>query len=95
MTSAAEPLAPGDRLKIERRYVVDGELRCVTDEGRFAGIERVGSLEHIVLRDAKSREVRMFPLHAVSEITLVHAARRAKAAPPAALGAGAWDPGFA
>lgn len=94
MTTDGIGLAPGDRLRIERRYVVDGQLTCVTDEGRFGGVERVGSHEHLVLRDGK-KGVRMFPLTAIAEITLVKPARRAREAKPAELARPAHDPSFA
>lgn len=82
----------GDHLRIERRYVLDGELTCVTDEGRFQGIERVGSSEHIVLKDAKNKEVRMFPLHAIAEIKLVRAARKRVAKTATTATSQTWDP---
>jgi hypothetical protein len=95
-------IAPGDVLRIERRYVVDGQLTCVTDQGRFERIERVGSSEHIVLRDAKSKKTRLFPLHAIAEITLVRVgARKGKKAETALAEAATpepaygWDPSFA
>lgn len=82
-------LLPGDVLKIERRYLVDGVVKTVTDKGRFAGVQIVGSAEHIVIEDRRNA-VRMFPLHAVSAITLVEAVPRApRAAAPS------WDPGVA
>jgi hypothetical protein len=97
MTSEPHALAPGDLLRIERRYVVDGQLTCVADEGRFERIEHVGSSEHLVIKGA-DKEVRMIPLHAIAEIKLVKAKRRSKAraanaAGPAALAA--WDPSVA
>lgn len=64
----------GDVVKIERRYVVDGSLTSVQDEGRFQGIQLLGTMEHIVL-DAKG-ETRTIPLASISEITLVAAAPR-------------------
>lgn len=64
----------GDEVKIERRYVVDGALTSVSDEGRFEGIQLLGTMEHIVL-DAKG-DLRTIPLASVSEITLVRAAPR-------------------
>lgn len=84
------PLVPGDVLRVERRYVLDGHLKRVTDKGRFAGIQTVGSAEHIVLEDDR-KGVRMLPLHAISEIRLVTAAPRREAVPETA----AWDPGVA
>ncbi len=60
----------GDALKIERRYVVDGILTCITDEGRFHGVQQIGSAEHLILDDPK-QGVRMIPLPSISEILLV------------------------
>lgn len=96
MTTDGTGLAPGDKLRIERRYVVDGQLTSVTDEGRYAGIERVGSAEHLVLKDGK-KKTRLFPLHAIAEITLVKSAPRSKAEATPAMPAtpAAWDPSFA
>lgn len=94
MTTDGIGLAPGDKLRIERRYVVDGQLTCVTDEGAFAGIERVGSHEHLVLKNGR-KGVRMFPLTAIAEITLVKAAKRAREAVPAEPARPAHDPSFA
>lgn len=95
MTS--DGLARGDLLKIERRYAVDGDLKSVVDEGRFQGIQRVGSAEHIVIKDVRNKEVRMFPLSAVAEITLVKPARRPREAkaPEAVAPTLPWDPSFA
>jgi hypothetical protein len=101
MASETPGIAPGDLLRIERRYVLDGQLTCVTDHGRFERVERVGSSEHLVVVDAKRKEVRMFPLHAIAEIAIVKPARRGKRAGPAPQASedsstGApWDPGFA
>ena len=94
MTTDGIGLAPGDKLRIERRYVVDGQLTCVTDEGAFAGVERVGSHEHLVLKNGK-KGVRMFPLTAIAEITVVKPARRARVAEPAEPARPAHDPSFA
>lgn len=99
MTSDPVPLSPGDILRIERRYVVDGVVSCATTEGRYEGVQVVGSAEHLVLKDPATREVRLYPLHAVSEITLVKGARRRARAPkPPATASPArptWDPGVA
>lgn len=96
MASDASPLNPGDLLRIERRYVVDGQLTCVMDEGKFVALERIGSAEHLVIKDGK--DVRMFPLHAIAEIKLVKAKRRSsKAVLETAAAAAvplAWDPSF-
>lgn len=94
MTTDGIGLAPGDKLRIERRYVVDGQLTCVTDEGAFAGVERVGSHEHLVLKSGR-KGVRMFPLTAIAEITVVKAARRVPEAEPAEPARPAHDPSFA
>ncbi|MFA5860732.1 MAG: hypothetical protein WDA16_03465 [Candidatus Thermoplasmatota archaeon] len=98
MTTESLGISPGDTLRIERRYIVDGQLTCVTDQGRFMGLERVGSSEHIVIRDSKKKELRMFPLHAIAEITLVRAVKRGKKGasdePQAQGQEQAWDPSF-
>lgn len=87
-------LVVGDVLKIERRYLVDGVLATTTEQGRFAGVSAIGTAEHIVIRDATTKEARLFPLHTVAQITVVKHARRPrvkKSAPQPA----AWDPGVA
>lgn len=89
MASDGTTLVPGDLLRIERRLLVDGVVTALTNEGAFAGVQAVGSAEHIVLED-ESNGVRMFPLHAIAEITLVKAVARAPKP-----GAPAWDPGVA
>lgn len=97
MSEEGPGLAPGDTLRIERRYIVDGQLTCVTDVGKFQGIERVGSAEHLVIKDPK-KGVRLFPLSAIAEITLVKAKKRAKNATPAQVARPAtapWDPAVA
>lgn len=71
------PLSVGDVLKVERRYVVDGVVTCVTDKGRFGGVESVGSLEHIVIDTAEG--TRMIPLASVSEIEVVERGRSPRA----------------
>lgn len=75
----------GDELKIERRYVVDGALTSVTDKGTFQGLQVLGSTEHLVIEDG-AREVRMIPLHSISEITVVAAKRSERES---------FDPSFA
>lgn len=104
MTSDSISLVPGDLLKIERRYMVDGVPTSVTDKGRFAGVQVVGTSEHIVLEDVQRKEVRMFPLSSVCEITLVKTKRGSRkrantrataSAAPGAPAAPAWDPGVA
>lgn len=95
MSSDALTLVPGDVLKIERRFLVDGVLQKETTKGTFAGVQVVGTAEHIVLEGkAKGRgkgKARLVPLHSVSEITLVKAVPRKPKTPPAP----SWDPGIA
>lgn len=81
----------GDQLKIERRYIVDGVLTCVTDQGKFRGVQVLGSSENLVIEDKKTGEARMIPLHTISEITITKAAPR----PREAESAPAFDPSFA
>lgn len=98
MTSETISLVVGDLLKIERRHMVDGVVTTVTSRGRFAGVQVVGSAEHLALEDPKRKSVRLYPLHAISEITLVKRAQRpdAKDVPvTAAPQPPAWDPGVA
>lgn len=85
-------LLPGDVLRIERRYLVDGVVSTTTAEGQFAGVERVGSAEYVVIR-GEDGETKLIPLANVSEITLVHVVERAPVAEEG--GAAAWDPGVA
>lgn len=79
-------LARGDVLKVERRYVVDGVVTCVTDKGRFAGVESVGSVEHIVVEGKEG--TRMIPLSSVSEIEVVERAKKVAETP------GPFDPAY-
>lgn len=89
MSSDGITLALGDLLKIERRLLVEGVVTAVTDEGEFAGVQSVGSAEHLVIEDG-AKCLRLFPLHAISEITIVKAvARQSKPVAPS------WDPGVA
>ena len=81
-------LVPGDELKIEQRYLVDGVIQKRTTRGTFAGVQAVGTAEHIVLAGKRTRLV---PLHSVSEITLVKAMPRKPKTVPLPL----WDPGIA
>ena len=65
-------LVPGDVLRIERRFLVDGVVQKETQQGVFAGVQVVGSAEHLVIEKGKKRRTtRLVPLHSVSEITLV------------------------
>lgn len=59
----------GDLIRIERRYVVNGNLTSMTDSGTYQGVESLGSTEHLVIDDSK--EVRMIPLNTISEITVL------------------------
>lgn len=89
MTSDGMTLLPGDVLKVERRYLVDGVLTRVTDQGTFAGVQAVGSAEHLVLEGGKKKGVRLVPIHTISEIKLLKAMPRQIKAP-----APTWDPSF-
>lgn len=92
MSSEDLTLLPGDVLKIERRYLVDGVLQKETTRGTFAGVQIVGSAEHIVLAGGpRKKSPRLVPLHSVSEITLVKAMPRK----PKVVALPAWDPGIA
>lgn len=59
----------GDLIRIERRYVVNGNLTSMTDSGTYQGVEQFGSTEHLVIDDSK--EVRMIPIGTIAEITLL------------------------
>lgn len=65
----ASQVKVGDLIRIERRYVVNGNLTSMTDSGTYQGIEAFGTSEHIVIDDSK--EVRLIPLNTISEITLL------------------------
>lgn len=65
----------GDAVRIERRYIVDGSLTSVLDEGRFKGVQLLGTSEHLVIESGPDGDVRMIPLHSISEIALVGGAR--------------------
>lgn len=86
-------LIPGDRLRVERRYLVDGVVNTAMAEGSFAGVQHVGTVEYVVLRD-EAGETKLIPLANVSEITLVATTERAAGAAEAAAGRAepAWDP---
>ncbi|MHB8584985.1 MAG: hypothetical protein ACYDDF_04025 [Thermoplasmatota archaeon] len=62
---------PGDQIRVERRYVVDGGLSGVVDEGRFAGVQQFGTAEHLVLDVGGT--MRTIPLASISEIQIVTA----------------------
>jgi hypothetical protein len=74
MAGRSSFLLPGDEVRVERRYVVDGGLTGVVDEGRFAGVQLLGTTEHIVLEVAGS--TRTIPLSSISEIRLLGPPRR-------------------
>lgn len=76
----------GDFIRVERRYVVDGVLTCVTDKGKFTGVQYLGSMEHLMLGDDSG--VRMIPLPTISEIVVEESAPR-----PVDEGK-SWDPSF-
>lgn len=84
-------LVPGDVLKIERRFVVDGVLQKKTDRGVFAGVQVVGTSEHLVLEGGKKVSARLVPLTTVCEITVVKAMPRQPPAAPVPT----WDPSIA
>lgn len=63
----------GDRVRIERRYVVDGALTAIQDEGSFEGVQLLGTSELLQLKvvGEAGHEVRLIPLPSISEITLL------------------------
>jgi hypothetical protein len=89
MTSDGPTLLPGDVLKVERRQLVDGKLARSSDQGTFAGVQTVGTAEHLVLEGGRKKGVRLVPLHTISEIRLVKAIPRDAKIPAAP----SWDPG--
>lgn len=84
-------LVPGDVLRIERRFVVDGVLQTKTDRGVFAGVQIVGSAEHIVLEGGEGVTARLVPLITVTEIGVEQAVPRQ----PKIVAAPAYDPSVA
>lgn len=93
MTSEELTLVPGDVLLIERRTLVDGVLQKEKTRGTFAGVQVVGTSEHIVLAGGtKNASARLIPLSSVAEIKLVKAMPRKPKVAPAPP---AWDPGIA
>ncbi|HEX2021342.1 MAG TPA: hypothetical protein VHH36_01405, partial [Candidatus Thermoplasmatota archaeon] len=68
-------LHPGDLLRVERRFLVDGVVTTALSEGRFAGVRVLGTSEHLAL-EGGGEEVKLIPLTAVSEITIVQSAPR-------------------
>lgn len=87
-------LMHGDVLRVERRFMVDGVVSVHLAEGHFAGVERVGTTELLVLRN-EAGEVKLIPLASVSEITLVQTVEREPAPQQASATVPAWDPGVA
>jgi hypothetical protein len=87
----ARQVGLGDRIRVERRFVVDGQLTSVADKGVFHGIQAMGSVEHLLLE--AGGEVRLIPIPSISEIVL----ETARSANAGARGTGpaAFDPGFA
>jgi len=81
----------GDTIRVERRFVLDGQMTCVADKGVFHGVQAMGSVEHILI-ECKG-EVRLIPLQSVSEIVLEEAAPRGPGA--ADQEHKAFDPSFA
>jgi len=82
----------GDKIRVERRFVVDGQMSCVADRGVFHGIQAMGSIEHLLL-EAKG-EVRLIPIPSISEIVLEQVTEKRQAQQQAAPGPG-FDPSFA
>lgn len=79
----------GDHIRVERRFVVDGELTCVADKGVFHGIQAMGSVEHLLLED--KGEVRLIPIPSISEIVLEGLKEKAAQSQPPQ----GFDPSFA
>lgn len=61
----------GDLIRLERRYVVNGNVTSLSDSGTFLGVASVGSVEHVVIDDVEER--RMIPLDSVAEIQVLEA----------------------
>lgn len=83
----------GDRIRVERRFVVDGKMSCVADRGVFHGVQAMGSIEHVLLET--KGEVRLIPIPSISEIVLEHVDEKKQAqvlAQPQGL---PFDPSFA
>lgn len=79
----------GDSIRVERRFIVDGQLTSVADKGIFHGIQAMGSIEHILLET--DGEVRLIPIPSISEIVLEGIEGKKHAAPSFT----GWDPSFA
>lgn len=83
----AQNVGLGDRIRVERRFIVDGVMTCVADKGVFHGVQAMGSVEHILLET--KGEVRLIPIPSISEIVLERATERRDTLP------GGFDPSFA
>lgn len=90
-----EPLSVGlgDRIRVERRFVVDGQMSCVADRGVFHGIQAMGSIEHVLLET--KGEVRLIPIPSISEIVLEAAKEKREEQQGHAQQASGFDPSFA
>lgn len=82
-------VALGDRIRVERRFVVEGKLTSVADKGVFHGVQAMGSVEHILLET--KGEVRLIPIQSISEIVLEGANEKRSAGDEPRL----HDPSFA
>lgn len=83
----------GDQIRVERRFVVDGQMSCVADRGVFHGVQAMGSIEHLLL-EAKG-EVRLIPIPSISEIVLEQAVEKKVAQQSAQQQRAGFDPSFA
>jgi hypothetical protein len=83
----------GDKIRVERRFVVDGQMSCVADRGVFHGIQAMGSIEHILLET--KGEVRLIPIPSISEIVLEHAEQKREAQQATQQQGAGFDPSFA
>lgn len=92
--SRFEPLQVdlGDKVRVERRFIVDGELTTVEDRGVFHGVQAMGSVEHLLLET--KGEVRLIPIPSISEIVL-EGVREKAAQQQAQPGGQGFDPSFA
>ena len=79
----------GDRIRVERKFVIDGVLTSVADKGVFHGIQAMGSIEHLLLES--KGEVRLIPIPSISEIVLEGLREKRQSGPEARP----FDPGFA
>lgn len=91
-TFEAMSVGLGDRIRVERRFVVDGKMSCVADRGVFHGVQAMGSIEHILLET--KGEVRLIPIPSISEIVLEHVEEKKQVQAQAPQGP-QFDPSFA